>query len=350
MTERYGGGPVALVGVVVTAVMTIPFALIGAHTCVAFLCVAMFLRGAGMGSSFMPAMTAAFAALDRSEVVHATPQLNVLNRVGGSIGTTILAVVLANALRRRAHAERGGQRLRHRVLVVGRDRRAGDHPVRRPDARRVQCAQGREGRRRARIPTASRSTPAPSRRRSHERHARVRQRDGGSAQVPADPSTPPRRPASWVWRSSGRWSPCAGCAGARPTGPASSATPSTDCCSGWRGVRALGPRAGRARRPLAGDRRPDARAPRGCRAGHAHALRAGSPRRALGSHRARRRSRRRAPAEWSRAGRTRSASSPSDELAAAARVLNRVADVFESLSRERPRVMPGRRPGAAQPR
>jgi EmrB/QacA subfamily drug resistance transporter len=99
MTERFGGGPVALVGVVATAVMTVPLAMIGAHTSVAFLCVVMVLRGAGMGASFMPAMTAAFAALDRSQVSHATPQLNVLNRVGGSIGTTILAVVLANALR-----------------------------------------------------------------------------------------------------------------------------------------------------------------------------------------------------------------------------------------------------------
>jgi EmrB/QacA subfamily drug resistance transporter len=98
-TERYGGGPVALVGVVVTAVMTIPFALIGAHTGVAFLCVVMVFRGAGMGASFMPAMTAAFAALDRSQVSHATPQLNVLNRIGGSIGTTVLAVVLADSLR-----------------------------------------------------------------------------------------------------------------------------------------------------------------------------------------------------------------------------------------------------------
>jgi len=104
MTDRYGGGPVALVGVLVTAVMTIPLALIGAHTSVAYLCVVMVLRGAGMGASFMPAMTAAFAALDRSEVSHATPQLNVLNRVGGSIGTTILAVVLANAARG-AHTE-----------------------------------------------------------------------------------------------------------------------------------------------------------------------------------------------------------------------------------------------------
>jgi MFS family permease len=99
MTDRYGGGPVALVGVVATALFTIPFGLIGAHTSVVFLSFAMFLRGAAMGSSFMPAMTAAFAALKRSEVSHATPQLNVLNRIGGSVGTTILAVVLANAER-----------------------------------------------------------------------------------------------------------------------------------------------------------------------------------------------------------------------------------------------------------
>ena len=99
LTERYGGGPVALVGVLVTALLTVPLALIGAHTSVLELCLVMVVRGAGMGASFMPAMTAAFAALDRSEVSHATPQLNVLNRVGGSIGTTVLAVVLASGLR-----------------------------------------------------------------------------------------------------------------------------------------------------------------------------------------------------------------------------------------------------------
>ena len=102
MTERYGGGPVALVGVLVTAAMTVPFGLIGAHTSVVELCIAMVVRGAGMGASFMPAMTAAFAALDRSQISHATPQLNVLNRIGGSIGTTILAVVLFDA-ERHAH-------------------------------------------------------------------------------------------------------------------------------------------------------------------------------------------------------------------------------------------------------
>jgi EmrB/QacA subfamily drug resistance transporter len=98
LADRFGGGPLALAGVVVTTITTIPFGLIGAHTSIAWLSVAMLLRGAGIGFAFMPAMAAAFASLDRSELAHATPQLNVLQRVGGSIGTALLAVVLQRAL------------------------------------------------------------------------------------------------------------------------------------------------------------------------------------------------------------------------------------------------------------
>jgi EmrB/QacA subfamily drug resistance transporter len=98
LTDRYGGGPLALFGTIVTTIATIPFALIGAHTSIASLSVAMLVRGAGIGFAFIPAMSAAFAALDRSELPDATPQLNVLQRVGGSIGTALLAVVLQRAL------------------------------------------------------------------------------------------------------------------------------------------------------------------------------------------------------------------------------------------------------------
>jgi MFS family permease len=99
LTDRLGGGPLALFGVIVTTVTTIPFGLIGPHTSTLWLSIAMFLRGTGIGFAFMPAMAAAFASLDRSELSDATPQMNVLQRVGGSIGTALLAVVLERALR-----------------------------------------------------------------------------------------------------------------------------------------------------------------------------------------------------------------------------------------------------------
>jgi EmrB/QacA subfamily drug resistance transporter len=98
LTDRLGGGPLALFGVIVTTVATVPFGLIGAHTPIAWLSVAMLVRGMGIGFAFMPAMAAAFASLERSELPDATPQLNVLQRVGGSIGTAVLAVVLQRAL------------------------------------------------------------------------------------------------------------------------------------------------------------------------------------------------------------------------------------------------------------
>ena len=98
LTDRYGGGPLALIGIVVTALATIPFGLIAANTPIVALCGAMLIRGMGIGFAFMPAMTAAFASLKRSQLSDATPQLNIVQRVGGSIGTAVLAVVLQRAL------------------------------------------------------------------------------------------------------------------------------------------------------------------------------------------------------------------------------------------------------------
>jgi EmrB/QacA subfamily drug resistance transporter len=98
LSDRWGGGPLALFGVVVTTLATIPFAFIGLQTSILGISIAMFLRGVGIGFAFMPAMAAAFAALERSELAHATPQLSVLQRVGGSLGTALLAVVLQRAL------------------------------------------------------------------------------------------------------------------------------------------------------------------------------------------------------------------------------------------------------------
>jgi EmrB/QacA subfamily drug resistance transporter len=93
-TERFGGGLTAFGGGVITIVATLPFVLIAAGTPYVLIGAAMVFRGFGIGMSMMPSMTAAFAVLRRDQVNDATPQLNVLQRVGGSIGTALLAVEL----------------------------------------------------------------------------------------------------------------------------------------------------------------------------------------------------------------------------------------------------------------
>jgi EmrB/QacA subfamily drug resistance transporter len=98
VVERYGGGLTALVGGLITLVATVPFVLIEAGTSYWLIGAAMIVRGFGIGMSMMPAMTAAYAVLRPDQINTATPQLNVLQRVGGSIGTAILAVSLSSGI------------------------------------------------------------------------------------------------------------------------------------------------------------------------------------------------------------------------------------------------------------
>jgi hypothetical protein len=80
-------------------VSTIPFVFLTATTPYLLLCLVMVVRGAGFGLSIIPAMTAAYQALPPGRIPDATPQLNVLQRFGGAIGTAVLTVVLAGRLR-----------------------------------------------------------------------------------------------------------------------------------------------------------------------------------------------------------------------------------------------------------
>ena len=94
MTERFGAGRTSFLGAMILAAATIPFVLVTDTTPYATIGTAMIFRGIGIGLSIMPAMTAAFSVLPREKVNDASPQLTVLQRVGGSLGTAIFAVVL----------------------------------------------------------------------------------------------------------------------------------------------------------------------------------------------------------------------------------------------------------------
>jgi EmrB/QacA subfamily drug resistance transporter len=93
-TERLGAGRTSLIGGLIMVVATIPYVLVTDHTPFTLIGAAMVFRGIGVGLAIMPAMTAAFSVLRRDQVNDASPQLTVLQRVGGSLGTAILAVVL----------------------------------------------------------------------------------------------------------------------------------------------------------------------------------------------------------------------------------------------------------------
>ena len=94
VTQRFGGGRVAMVGVGLLCLTTLPLAFVGTNTSIVGISLLLVIRGVGIGLSFLPATTVAFAALRTDQLSDATPQMNVLQRVGGAIGTAVLAVVL----------------------------------------------------------------------------------------------------------------------------------------------------------------------------------------------------------------------------------------------------------------
>jgi MFS family permease len=98
LTDRVGAGRVVVVGLLLLALGTIPYAFIDGETSYWLLAAGLVLRGVGFGATMMPAMAAAYATLETSQVPRATPMLNVLQRVGGSLGVAVLTVVLQNKI------------------------------------------------------------------------------------------------------------------------------------------------------------------------------------------------------------------------------------------------------------
>jgi EmrB/QacA subfamily drug resistance transporter len=108
LTDRVGGGRVALAGLLIATISTIPFASVHADTSYRLLAPVLVARGVGIGCAMMPAMAAAYATLSRAEVPRATSALNVLQRVGGSMGTALLAVVLQHQIASKLGGAGGG--------------------------------------------------------------------------------------------------------------------------------------------------------------------------------------------------------------------------------------------------
>lgn len=98
LTDKLGARRIVLTGLTLVAIGMLSLSQIGAATSLLRVEMTLFVIGLGMGSTMMPAMTAALASIERSNVARVTAGLNVLQRVGGSIGTALLAVVLSHEL------------------------------------------------------------------------------------------------------------------------------------------------------------------------------------------------------------------------------------------------------------
>jgi EmrB/QacA subfamily drug resistance transporter len=128
VTDELGPGRVVLTGLGFLFLGMLGFTQVGADTSFWFLGTSQFLMGLGMGAAMMPAMSAAYQTLQREQLARATTALNIIQRVGGSIGTALLSVVLAHQLANALPdgAGGGGLEAAQKVPAAARERLAPD--------------------------------------------------------------------------------------------------------------------------------------------------------------------------------------------------------------------------------
>src|SRR6185437_3032407 len=95
LADRFGARGVASAGMVLAALGMLAYTQVGPGTSYLYLSAALLVVGAGVGATVVPSMAAAFQALSRAETPRATSALNVIQRLGGAVGTALFAIVLS---------------------------------------------------------------------------------------------------------------------------------------------------------------------------------------------------------------------------------------------------------------
>ena len=98
LTDKIGPRPIVITGLLLTALGTIPFTHAGPDTSILLLSAALFVRGAGLASATIAVMAGAFQHVPSSEVPDASATTRIVQQIGGSFGTAVLAVILAHQL------------------------------------------------------------------------------------------------------------------------------------------------------------------------------------------------------------------------------------------------------------
>jgi MFS family permease len=94
LTDTIGPRPIVLAGMALAMAGTLPYAQVGLDTSELALGASLVVRGAGLGAVIVPAMTAVYRDLPPEAFSRATSAVRILQQIGASFGTAVLAVIL----------------------------------------------------------------------------------------------------------------------------------------------------------------------------------------------------------------------------------------------------------------
>ncbi|MEU7886708.1 MDR family MFS transporter [Microbispora bryophytorum] len=98
VVDRFGARAVTIAGFLLAAVATVPYALAGPDTSLWWLGAVLLVRGLGIGAVLIPPMSIAYQDIQPAGIPHATMNTRIVQQVGASFGTAIVAVVLQSLL------------------------------------------------------------------------------------------------------------------------------------------------------------------------------------------------------------------------------------------------------------
>ncbi|MFF3203416.1 DHA2 family efflux MFS transporter permease subunit [Streptomyces sp. NPDC002962] len=101
LMKRLGGGGTVVVGITLTMLATVPLTTLSSDTSYVLLCASLVVRGLGTGLTIVPAMTRAFQSIRPQSIPDASSQLNLIQRIGGTVALAVVTVVLEQAARER---------------------------------------------------------------------------------------------------------------------------------------------------------------------------------------------------------------------------------------------------------
>lgn len=95
VVDKIGAKLITIVSVLLCAVATVPFAVATARTSYLLLGAALIVRGGALSAVNIAISTGAFAGLSRSDVPAGSAAVRLVQQLGGSAGTAILATIVA---------------------------------------------------------------------------------------------------------------------------------------------------------------------------------------------------------------------------------------------------------------
>jgi EmrB/QacA subfamily drug resistance transporter len=94
LTDRFDNGRIMIAGILTSLAGTYAFTQVTDHSSYVLLSLSLVVRGAGLGATSTPALTAAYKHLRRDEIPNATTAINIVQRLGAPLGTVTMAIAL----------------------------------------------------------------------------------------------------------------------------------------------------------------------------------------------------------------------------------------------------------------